>query len=371
MQALQHSRLRTGEHLAGEDVVGMQKVPGERRRVAVLGVTGMVGQRMLSILEEHPWFRVGCVAASERSAGRKLRDVARWHLTGAPFGGVGDQEIAPCDPDRVIETLGGAGIVFSALPSDVARELEPALAERGCLVVSNASAHRMNPRVPLLIPEVNADHMDLEPGQGGILTNPNCTSVPLTMALAPLHRAVGVEAVTVASYQAVSGAGYPGESAWDLLGNVRIHPGDEEEKLAEEPAKMLGERSASGVEPAPFSVSARCVRVPVLDGHLVAAHIRTKTRLDVAEVESLLAGWEPGLGLPSAPARPLVLHAGRDRPQPRMDAMVGGGMAVSIGRVEECPVMGIKLFALAHNTIRGAAGAAILNAELAVTRGVA
>lgn len=349
----------------------MQNVPGEKRPVAVLGVTGMVGQRMLSILEEHPWFRVGCVAASERSAGRALQDAGRWHLPGTPFGGVGDQEIVPCEADRVIDALGGAGIVFSALPSDVARALEPALAERGCLVVSNASAHRMNPRVPLLIPEVNADHLDLKPGEGGILTNPNCTSVPLTMALAPIHRAVGVEAVTVASYQAVSGAGYPGESAWDLLGNVRIHPGDEEEKLGEEPAKMLGTRTPGGIEPAPFHVSARCVRVPVLDGHLVAAHIRTKTPLDVAEVEGLLAGWEPGLDLPSAPARPLVISVGRDRPQPRMDALNGGGMAISIGRVEPCPVMGIKLFALAHNTIRGAAGAAILNAELAVTRGVA
>jgi aspartate-semialdehyde dehydrogenase len=270
----------------------------------------------------------------------------------------------------VIAALGGAGIVFSALPSEVARDLEPALAERGCVVVSNTSAHRMDPKIPLIIPEINADHLEAKNGEGCIVTNPNCTSVPVTMALAPLHRAVGVEAVTVASYQAVSGAGYPGESAWDLLGNVRIHPGDEEEKLAEEPAKILGTRTSSGIQSASFKVSARCVRVPVLDGHLVAIHVRTRQPLGVRDVEELLKTWEPGLDLPSVPRRPLVHRPERDRPQPRMDATAGGGMVISFGRVEVCPVMGIKLFALAHNTLRGAAGAAVLNAELAVARGV-
>jgi len=346
-------------------------MPEGRQPVAVLGATGMVGQRMLSILEDHPWFQVGCVAASSRNVGRKLAEGGRWLLEGTPFGGSGGMEIVACDPDQVIEGLGGAGIVFSALPSDVANELEPELARRGCVVVSNASAHRMDPRIPLLIPEINADHLEgCSPG-GCVITNPNCTSVPLTMVLAPLHRAVGVEAVTVASYQAVSGAGYPGESAWDLLGNVRIHPGDEEEKLAEEPAKILGTLTPEGIQAADFEVSARCVRVPVVDGHLVAIHVRTCHPIDVGDVEDLLTGWAPGLDLPSAPDRPLVHRPERDRPQPRMDASAGGGMVISFGRVEPCPVMGIKLFALAHNTLRGAAGAAIMNAELAVSRGVA
>jgi len=202
-----------------------------------------------------------------------------------------------------------------------------------------------------------------------LVTNPNCTSIPVTMALAPIHRAVGVEAVTVASYQAVSGAGYPGESAWDMLGNVRIHPGDEEEKLATEPKRMLGTLHEGKVVPASFEMSARCVRVPVVDGHLVAVHVRTRDPLSPSDAVALMQDWRPDVGLPSSPEAVLVHRPERDRPQPRLDSGLGGGMAVSFGRVERCPVMGLKLFALAHNTMRGAAGAALLNAELLVARG--
>jgi aspartate-semialdehyde dehydrogenase len=348
-------------------------MPDLRRPVVILGATGMVGQRAIQLLADHPWFRVGPLAASDRSAGKRYAEACRWVLPGEPWAGLGDEIVLPCDPAALTDALGGPGLALSALPTDSAREVEPALAAAGWAVVSNASAFRADPRVPLLIPEINADHVELvrrQPWAGALVTNPNCTSTPLTMALAPLHRAVGVTAVCAASYQAVSGAGYPGESAWDLLGNVRPHPGDEEAKMAIEPQKMLGTLGADGVVHADFPLSARCVRVPVVDGHLVAAQIRTARPIDPDEARALLAGFDPGLDLPSAPRRPIVLDDRRDRPQPRLDADAGAGMAVTVGRVERCEVMGLKLFCLGHNTVRGAAGAAILNAELMHARGL-
>lgn len=342
--------------------------------VAILGATGMVGQRALQLLADHPWFRVGVLAASERSAGRPYREACRWHLPGEPYAGVGDLPVVRTDADVLTRSAGGPGLALSALPSGVAREVEIPLAEQGWAVVSNASAHRMDPRVPLIIPEVNADHLALaerQPWPGLLITNPNCTSMPLVMALAPIHRALGVEAACVASYQAVSGAGYPGESAWDMIGNVRPHPGDEEEKLAIEPAKILGTLGPDGITPAGFAISARCVRAPVIDGHLVAAQFRTRTPTTPDAVRELLQAWDGGdLGLPSSPSPVVHIHAVRDRPQPRLDAALGDGMAVSVGRIEVCPVMGIKLYCLSHNTVRGAAGAALLNAELLRARGL-
>jgi aspartate-semialdehyde dehydrogenase len=340
--------------------------------VAVLGATGMVGQRAVALLRDHPFLKVVALAASERSSGRKYREACAWHLEGEPYAGLGELPVDPCDPSALIARCGRAGIALSGLDTAAAAELERPFAAAGWAVVSNASSHRMDADVPLLFPEFNADHLALihrQPGPGFIVTNPNCTSMPVVGALGPIHRAVGVEAVCVASWQAVSGAGYPGESAWDILGNVRPHPGNEEEKLAIEPKKMLGTVGPDGIVLADFELSARCVRVPVTDGHLVSLQIKTRSPLSPDDAIRLLSEFDGGLDLPSAPRPLLRYHTSRDRPQPRFDADAGRGMAVTFGRVERCPVMGLKLFALAHNTVRGAAGAAILNAELLVSEG--
>ena len=273
----------------------------------------------------------------------------------------------PCDPGVLAEAMGGPGIAISALDTAAAGELEHRFAEAGWTVITNASTHRMERDVPLIIPEVNADHLALVDRQGwpgAIVANSNCTAMPVVLALKPLLDAAGVEAVTVASYQAISGAGYPGESAWDILGAVHPHAGNEEVKLAEETRKMLGALGPTGVTPAAFEISARCVRVPVVDGHLVAIHVRTTREVSPLDASMLLSSWRPEVDLPSSPWPLLVHREERDRPNPRLDADVGRGMAVTFGRVERCPVMGLKLFALAHNTLRGAAGAAMLNAEL-------
>ncbi len=344
----------------------MKKIP-----VVVLGATGMVGQRVVHLLRDHPWFRIAGLGASERSAGRAYREACPWLLPGDPWAGLGDEQVVRCHPEKMADHAGAPGIAVSALTSGAARELEPAFAAAGWHVVSNASAFRETPGIPLVIPEVNADHLDLldareEPG--GLVTNPNCTSMPVVLTLAPL-RAAGIEAVTVASYQAVSGAGYPGESAWDILGNVHPHPGDEEEKVASEPRKILGTLEGGRITPADFDISARCVRVPVTDGHLVAVHVRTRDPLSPEEAAELMAGFDPGIETPTAPRPPIGVVPQRDRPSPRWDAQAGAGMAVTVGRIERCPVMGLKYYALAHNTVRGAAGAALLNAELLVARG--
>ncbi len=339
--------------------------------VAILGATGMVGQRAIQLLQGHPWFEIAALAASERSAGKSYRDACRWHLDGEPYAGLGDVPVIACDPATVTAHVGRTGIALSALETAAASACERPFANAGWAVVSNASSHRMDDDVPLLVPELNAEHLALLDRQprGALITNPNCTSLPVVFALAPILRSVGIEAVCLASYQAVSGAGYPGESAWDMLGNVRPHPGNEEEKLAIEPQKILGTVGPAGIVPADFALSARCVRVPVTDGHLVAIQLKTRHPLSPSDAVALLSGFDPGLDLPFAP-HPLMIHrTERDRPQPRLDADRGRGMAVSFGRVEHCPVMGLKLFALAHNTVRGAAGAAILNAELLVARG--
>jgi aspartate-semialdehyde dehydrogenase len=347
-------------------------VASGRIPIAVLGATGMVGQRALQLLAEHPWFEVVALAASERSANKPYRDACRWLLPGEPYAGQGDRVVLPCDAAAVAAAAGGPCIALSALDSGPAADIERPFARAGFAVVSNASTHRMDADVPLLVPDVNPDHLvlaDRQPGPGVLVTNPNCTSIPLVAVLAPLHRSVGVEAVCMSSWQAVSGAGYPGESAWDVIGNVHPHAGNEEEKVALEPRKILGRAGPSGVELADFEVSARCVRVAVLDGHLVSAQIKTRTSLSPVDAVELISAFDAGVRLPSAP-RPLNRHhAGRERPQPRMDADAGGGMAVTFGRVERCSVMGLKLFALAHNTVRGAAGAAILDAELLVACG--
>lgn len=331
--------------------------------VAILGATGMVGQRFVDLLARHPRFVVAELAASDRSAGKTYDAAAPWRLEGD--NPLADRVVVPCDPGAV-----RSRVVFSALDKAAAGPIEAAFRDAGHLVVSNASAYRMADDVPLLIPEVNPDHLALIEGRkGAIVTNPNCTCIPLTFALAPLHREWGVEAVACASYQAVSGAGYPGESAWDILGNVRPHPGDEEQKVSEEPRKILGTLGPGGIVPAPFPISARCVRVPVTDGHLVAAQIKLAKDPPIAQIVEALRDYAASVDLPSSPRPPIRVTERRDRPTPRTDAMAGGGMAITVGRVEPCEVFTVKLFALAHNAIRGAAGGAIANAELLDARG--
>ena len=325
--------------------------------VAVLGATGMVGQRVIQLLHDHPWFQVAAVLASERSAGKPYHEATTWRLE--PPEPTVDLIVDRCVP----EAAEGCQAVISALPSSTARQAEVAFAKAGFAVVSNAGAFRMDPTVPLIIPEVNPDHLDWidrQPGPGFIITNPNCNAIPLTLALAPLHRRWGVEAACISTWQAVSGAGYPGESAWDMVANVHPHPGNEEEKLAQEPQKILD---------ADFPLSARCVRVPTADGHLVSAQVRLTGQPSVDEVVQALRAFESPVALPSSPTPLLHVDERRDRPQPRLDVVRGGGMGVTIGRVEACHVMGIKLYCMAHNTIRGAAGAAVGNLELLKVRG--
>lgn len=340
--------------------------------VVVLGATGMVGQRMLSLLRGHRDLTVVALAASERSAGKRYRDAATWRMPGEPFAGFGEMQVIPCTPSEIASVVPRGAIALSALDTAPARELERPLSALGFHVVSNASAHRMDEDVPLLVPEINADHLALIDTQGvpgSLLTNPNCTAMPVVLPLTPIHRALGVEAVCISSWQAISGAGYPGESAFDLADNVHPHAGNEEEKLMAEPQRILGEISGGRVKPAEFVTSARCVRVAVSDGHLVSLQVRTRSPASPAEIVELLSSWDPGVQTSMSPHPVLVHREMRDRPQPRLDRDTGGGMAVTFGRVERCPVMGIKLFALAHNTLRGAAGAALQNAELLVQSG--
>ena len=339
--------------------------------VGILGATGAVGQKLVAMLAGHPWFEVTALAASERSAGRRYRDAVHWLEPVALPEGAGDlvvQRVAPplsCD------------LVLSALDAATAREAEPAFAAAGTPVVSNASAFRMHPRVPLVIPEVNPDHLDLvatqEYGGGFIVTNPNCSTVGLAAALKPLDDAFGVEAAQVTTLQAVSGAGYPGVPALDILGNVIPCIDGEEAKLETEPGKLLGKLAGGSIEPAPVRISAQTTRVPVVDGHLLTVSVRLGTRAGAAEARRALAEYRSpiaDLSLPSAPARFLAVLDGDAAPQPRLHAWLGGGMTVAVGRVRPCPVLDVRFVVLVHNTVRGAAGAAILNAELLVARGL-
>lgn len=336
--------------------------------VAILGATGAVGQRFIQLLEGHPWFRVRELVASDRSAGRRYGDAARWILSGNAPEDVAGITVLPLDSALQ------SPLVFSALPGDIAQEVEWRLAEAGHTLCSNASAYRMHEHVPILLPEVNADHVRLIDAQrriygwsGGLATNSNCTAAPVTMALAPLRR-FGIEAVQVVSLQAISGAGYPGVPALDITDNVIPYIGGEESKLELEPRKMLGAVGGDAIDLLDCVVSATCTRVPVIDGHLVSVSVRFAEPVAEAELRAAWAdfrGPNPVPDLPSAPDRPLVVRDEPDRPQPRRDRDAGGGMATVIGRLRPCPVMGgWKFVAMAHNTVRGAAGCSILNAEL-------
>ncbi len=341
----------------------------EKIKVGVLGATGAVGQRFVEALADHPWFELAVLAASDASAGRRYGDACRWLLSSDMPPGVADmvvQETAPgidCD------------LVFSALPGDLAGSVEEAFAEAGYGVFSNASAHRQDPDVPLLIPEVNPGHLALVPAQrarrgwdrGFIVTNPNCSAIMLTMALAPLHEAFGVRSVFVSTMQGLSGAGYPGVPSLDALDNVIPYIGGEEEKMSFEPRKMLGKLNGDQVNLAGFSISAHCNRVPTREGHLETVSVGLERQVTLENVLKTWRNWHPlpqQLNLPTAPRPPLVVRGEKDRPQTRLDRDAGRGMAVSVGRVRPCEILDIKFVLLGHNTIRGAAGASVLNAEL-------
>jgi aspartate-semialdehyde dehydrogenase len=346
----------------------------ERIPAAVLGATGMVGQYFISLLANHPWFRLASVVASDRSAGKRYQDAGRWLLGSNMPDEAGDLTVKPLGSPL------DARVVFSALPSDVAGEIEIEYAKRGHLVFSNASNHRMDPLVPLMVPEVNAEHGALLRDQrrvkgwsGYIITNPNCSAAVLVTALAPLHRAYGITSLLVTTLQAVSGAGYPGLSSLDILDNAIPYIGGEEAKLESEPRKMLGLYRDGAIEPADFPVSATCTRVATRDGHMVSASLTLAGSPDFSEVTETLRSFRAlpqELGLPTAPAYPIIVRAEPDRPQTRLDRDAGGGMSVSVGRIRPCPIMGVKFVALGSNTMRGAAGGSVLNAELLKAQGL-
>ncbi len=343
-----------------------------RLPVAVLGATGAVGQTFVRLLEGHPWFHLAEVAASERSAGKRYAEATRW-IEGAMPAETAALTVTTCDPAAV-----KSQIVFSALDAAAAAEIEPAFARAGHFVLSNAKHFRMETDVPLVIPEVNASHLKLLDEQkkrgwtGGVVTNANCAATVAAMALAPLHEAFGLRELFLATMQAVSGAGYPGVPSLDILGNVIPYIGDEEPKLEREMQKMLGKLNGAAVTAAPFVVSAHANRVAVEHGHTVVCSARFDRKPTVAAALDVLRAWRGApevRGLPSAPAIPLAVAEFPDRPQPRRDVMAGNGMTVTVGRVREDTLFDLRLVAMGHNTIRGAAGGSVLNAELLAASG--
>ena len=342
-------------------------------KVAILGATGAVGQRFVQLLAGHPWFEVTALTGSARTVGQRYGDGCRWILPVPMPAYARDMLVVPTEPGFE------AALAFSALPADSAREAEPALAAAGYAVCSNASAYRMAPDVPLIVPEVNPDHTGLIAGQkrdrqwpGFIVTNPNCTSTGLTIALKALQDRFGLRRAVVVSLQAVSGAGYPGVASLDILDNVVPYVGGEEEKVETEPRKMLGRLCNGNVEPAPVLISAHCNRVAVSDGHLVCASVEFERDATPSDVEQCLVEFVPPavIGtLPSAPQPVIEVRREPDRPQPRRDRDTGGGMTTVVGRVRPDPLFGIKFVVLSHNTVHGAAGGAILNGELLAAQG--
>ncbi|MDH3206898.1 MAG: aspartate-semialdehyde dehydrogenase [Gemmatimonadota bacterium] len=341
---------------------------GERVPVAVLGATGAVGQTFIRLLDGHPLFEIAEVAASERSAGRPYAEAMTWHEGRLPPEVAGLTVLA-CDP-RLVKSK----VVFSALDASVAGEVEQAFAKAGAVVLSNAKNHRMDADVPLVIPELNADHLSLIDMQrekrgwsGAIVTNANCASTVVAVALGPLHAAFGIRQALIATMQAVSGAGYPGVASLDILGSVIPYIGGEEEKIEREVNKLLGTLGDGGVTPAPITISAHANRVPVEHGHTACMTVGFGRPVTPEEAVEVLTGWKGHAvceGLPSAPADPLVVRSEPDRPQARKDVYSGGGMTTTVGRVRSDPLMHIRLVALSHNTVRGAAGGSILNAEV-------
>ncbi len=340
---------------------------------AVLGATGAVGQRFLSLLAGHPWFEVISVTGSSRSQGKPYAEAVQWVVPGEIPAGAAGLTVRPS------EQPGDVRLIFSALPSSAARHIEPALAERGYAVCSNASAFRMAPDVPLMIPFINPEHLRLVDAQrrirgwqGLLVTSPNCSTTAVVFPLKVLHEAFGVSRVHVVTMQAISGAGYPGVSAFEIQDNVIPFIAGEEEKIENEPRKLLGTPRGDEIELADFVLSAQANRVPVIDGHLAALSVKLRKPAALEEVRSAFRSFsltDELTRLPSAPARPLILRTEPDRPQPRRDRGAERGMAVSVGRIRPCPVFDCRLLSLVHNTLLGAAGGAILNAEWLAARG--
>jgi len=345
----------------------MQKI-----EVGILGATGMVGQHFIKFLQGNQWFDLKWLGASDRSAGKKYRDAMTWHHGVVP-GSVADIVVDDCKPGNAPRLL------FSAMDASVATEIEREFAQAGHVVVSNSRNHRMEKDVPLLVPEINPDHLKLVPGQqrargwkGQIVTNPNCSTIVLTMGLAPLKQ-FGITKVITTTLQAVSGAGYPGVASMDIVGNVIPFIGSEEEKMQQETQKILGEFRGDHIEPLAAKVSAHCNRVAVVDGHTVTVSVEFSSKPSEADLRHAFDSFTAlpqQRQLPSAPARPVIYMEEANRPQPRKDAERERGMAAFVGRLRPCPVLDYKFVALGHNTVRGAAGAAVLNAELMYSEGM-
>jgi aspartate-semialdehyde dehydrogenase len=345
----------------------------EKIPVGILGATGIVGQRFVQMLEHHPWFEVAWLAASDRSEGRPYAEAARWKLKTAIPARVAGMKVAPASPD------GAPKVIFAALDASIAAEMEPRFAEAGHAVITNSSALRMQKDVPLVIPEVNHEHVKLLECQswrkksgGFVVTNPNCSAIGLVIALAPLQDAFGLETVMAVTMQAVSGAGYPGVASLDILGNVIPYISKEEEKMEEETRKLLGKLNGSGIVMGSFGMSAQCNRVAVEDGHTESVSVKLKKKAkaeEIIEIWTKFRSLPQEMKLPSAPEQPVQYMTSSDRPQPRLDVEAGNGMTTTVGRLRPCSVLDWKFTVLSHNTIRGAAGAALLNAELLKVQG--
>jgi len=354
-----------------------ERLPIREIPVAVLGATGAVGQRFIQLLEDHPWFRVVAVAASQKSCGLRYADACLWKLATPIPREVADLPVIPLDPSLLPDHV---RLVFSALPADVARQVEPAFARAGLAVSSNASAFRYDPDVPVLLADVNAHHLRLLKIQrerrgwkGLLITNPNCTTSGIALTLKPLHDAFGVQSVIATSMQAVSGAGYPGEPSLDILGNIVPWIPGEEEKIERESNLLLGSVDDGRQTPAGIAISAHANRVPVLDGHTVCLSVGFSSQgiapEDVTRELISFADRSKEATLPSAPCPPIRVFAEDDRPQPRLDCCDSTGMQVAVGRIRGCELLDIRLVLTVHNTIRGAAGGSILNAELLAREG--
>jgi aspartate-semialdehyde dehydrogenase len=347
-------------------------------RAGILAATGTVGQRMIQLLANHPWFEVSAVAASDKTAGKKYGQAARWLLETPIPQAVAGLTVQTCNLPLDCD------FVLSGLPSNIAEKTEEDFAKAGVPVISNAGSHRMRADVPLLIPEINPDHLDVLSvqkqriggnGKGYIVTNPNCTSIGLVFPLAALHRTFGLEAVSVVTMQAISGAGYPGVASLDILDNIlpSINAGEEDNKVETEPLKILGQWKNNAFIDAPIRISAQTHRVNVRDGHLEAVSVKLKQKASRDDVEGTIRDFRSPideLALPSAPRPAILVESDIERPQPRLDRDRGNGMAVVVGPVQPCAVLDYKFRLCSHNTIRGAAGAAILNAELLYKKGM-
>jgi aspartate-semialdehyde dehydrogenase len=341
--------------------------------IGILGATGMVGQQFVKFLQNHPWFDITWLGASDRSAGKPYREATSWRLDGAMPAAVQHLQVQECKP------VDAPRLVFSSMDASVATEIEQEFAKAGHVVVSNSRNHRMEPDVPLLIPDVNPDHLKIIPHQqrvrgwkGQIATNPNCSTIVLALALAPLKQ-FGITRVIATTMQAISGAGYPGVASMDINANVIPFIGGEEEKMQQETQKILGEFAGDSLRPLTTKVSAHCNRVPVVDGHTVTVSVEFERKPSKDEILRALTNYRSvpqQRKLPSAPSQPVIYMEENDRPQPRRDVERERGMAVFVGRMRECPVLDYKFVALGHNTIRGAAGAAVLNAELMYAEGL-